>query len=130
MKWFILVLIIIPAIEITLFILLGNSIGVLPIFLIIISTGVIGYLFVKKEGLETWRKIQFSLANGEPPGDELLSIFCIIIGGMLLVLPGFLTDFIGFLLVLPWTRRPLKALALFLIMKKIASRGTIIHRRR
>lgn len=130
MLWFILVLIIIPAIEITIFILLGNSIGILSIFLLIISTGVIGYFFVKKEGLETWRKFQFSLANGQPPGDELLSIFCIILGGILLVLPGFLTDIIGFLLVFPWTRKPFKALALFIIMKKMASKGTIVYRRR
>lgn len=130
MLWFILALIILPAIEITIFILLGNSIGILSIFLLIISTGIIGYLFVKKEGIETWRQLQFSLANGKPPGDELLSIFCIILGGILLVLPGFLTDIIGFFLVLPWTRGPFKALILFIIMKKIASRGTIVYRRR
>lgn len=131
MLWFfMLVLIIIPAIEITIFILLGNSIGVLSIFLLIISTGIIGYFFMKQQGMETWRKLRLSLANGERPGDELLSMFCIIIGGIMLVLPGFLTDIIGFLLVFPWTRGPFKALMLFIMMKKLASKGTIVYKRR
>lgn len=130
MLWFILVLILVPAIEITLFILLGNAIGYLSMFMVIIATGILGYFFVKKEGAQTWYKFQQSLASGRPPGDELLSIICIFLGGALLILPGLLTDVIGFFLVLPWTRKPFKLLMLYIISKMIAKRGTIVYRRR
>src|SRR5690625_3984046 len=110
MYWFLLLLIIIPAVEISIFIWTGSKIGVGPVFLLMIMTAVTGIALVKKQGMATWKRAQFSIYNGEPPGEQILDGICIIVGGILLITPGFATDIIGFLLVLPFTRRPFKAL--------------------
>lgn len=128
MFWILITLIILTVIEISVFIWIGGMLGVFPVILLILSTGILGIAFVRFQGFEAWRKLQMSLANGEPPGDNILSIICVIIGGVLLLIPGFVTDVVGFFLVLPWTRKPFKALILYFIMKKMA-KGKFMYRR-
>src|SRR5690625_4012839 len=128
MIWLILIFIIVPAIEIGIFIWTGSQLGVLPVILLIILTGVIGIGLVKQQGLETWKKIQFSLYNSDPPGDHMLDGICIFFGGLLLLAPGFFTDIIGFLLVIPWTRKPFKRM-IYNQMKKKMQKGTIVYRK-
>jgi len=128
MIWLILIFIFIPAIEIGLFMWAGSHIGVLPVVLIILLTGLIGIALVKQQGIETWKKVQFSIYNQEPPGDHILDGICILIGGVFLLAPGFFTDLLGFLLVLPWTRIPFKQFMYKQMMKKM-KQGTIIYRK-
>lgn len=128
MIWLILMFVIIPAIEIGLFIWTGNRIGVLPVILIIIFTGVAGIALVKQQGIETWKKVQFSMYNQEAPGEHILDGICILIGGVFLLAPGFFTDLLGFLLVIPWTRGPFKQLMYKQMVKKM-NKGTIIYRK-
>ncbi len=128
MYWFILIFILLPAIEIGIFIWSGNVIGGWSVVGLIILSGIIGAALVKKEGLETWKKAQLAMYNREVPREEIIDGICIILGGILLLAPGFVTDFLGFLLVLPWTRPPFKKLIIFLILKRI-SKGNIIFRR-
>ncbi len=128
MYWFILIFILLPAIEIGIFIWSGNAIGGWSVVGLIILSSIIGAALVKKEGLETWKKAQLAMYNREVPREEIIDGICIILGGILLLAPGFVTDFLGFLLVLPWTRPPFKKLIIFLILKRI-SKGNIIFRR-
>lgn len=119
MFWLILVFIIIPTIEIAIFIWTGQKLGAWMILLMIFLSGISGVLLVRHQGMETWKSMQLSLYNREVPKEQILDGICIIIGGVLLIAPGFLTDLLGFLLVIPWTRQPFKTLLSLLIMKKI-----------
>lgn len=123
-----LLLIVIPAIEIAIFIWTGSHIGVWSVFGLIIVTGILGTIIVRHEGLETLRRAQLSLERFEVPTEQILDGFCIIFGAILLITPGFLTDTIGFLIVFPLTRPPFKSLLKYLIKKKI-DQGTIIFRK-
>lgn len=123
-----LLFIIIPAIEITIFILVGSNIGVWSVLGLILLTGVLGTLIVRHEGLETLRRAQTSMENHQIPTDQILDGILIIFGAVLLITPGFLTDAIGFLTVFPLTRPPFKKLVKTVIRKKIND-GTIFFRR-
>lgn len=104
MRYLILLLIIVPAAEIAFLLLSGRTIGIFPTILLIILTGILGSYLAKKQGLETIRKAQEQLQFGRMPGEEILDGICIIIGGTLLLSPGFLTDVFGLFLLLPPTR--------------------------
>src|SRR5699024_1471928 len=128
MIWLILIFILIPAIEIGLFMWAGSHIGVLPVVLLILLTGLIGIALVKQQGIETWKKVQFSIYNQEPPGDHILDGICILIGGVFLLAPGFFIDLLVFLLVLPWIIILFNQLMYKQRMKKM-KQGTIIYRK-
>src|SRR5690625_5827528 len=98
----ILIFIIVRAIEIGIFIWRGSQLGVLPVVLLIVLTGMIGVAFVKQQGLETWKKVQFSLYNSEPPGVHILYGVCILLGGILLLVSGFFIDILDFLFFVSW----------------------------
>jgi UPF0716 protein FxsA len=104
MRYLILLLILIPAGEIGFLLLSGRIIGILPTISLIIFTGVVGAYLAKRQGMETIRKAQEQLRLGRMPGEELLDGICIIIGGTLLLTPGFLTDVFGLILLIPQTR--------------------------
>jgi UPF0716 protein FxsA len=108
MRYLILLLILIPAADIGILLFSGKTIGVLPTLACIILTGVIGAYLAKREGLETIRKAQMQLKDGHIPGEAVLDGICILIGGTLLITPGFITDIIGFLMLFPITRKPFK----------------------
>ena len=119
---------IIPALEITVFIWVGGMVGPWWVFALIIITGLIGVTFAKKQGMETWKRAQESIRNHQPPGDQILDGICIIAGGIFLLTPGFITDFFGFLFIIPITRQPFKALLKGLIANRIA-KGKIVYRK-
>ncbi|MCU4740753.1 membrane protein FxsA [Halobacteria archaeon AArc-m2/3/4] len=77
--------------------------------LLVVLTGLVGMLLVRAEGRRTMRKIQRSLAKGTPPTNELLDGALLIASGAFLLTPGLVTDLIGFLLVVPLTRIPIRA---------------------
>jgi UPF0716 protein FxsA len=110
MRYLFLLIIGIPALDIGLLLFSGKTIGVWPTIAVIIFTGIIGAYLAKKEGLQTIRRVQEQLSHGEIPGEAVIDGICILIGGVLLVTPGFITDLTGFLLLLPPTRKPFKFL--------------------
>lgn len=126
--WLLLLFIVVPAIEIALFIWTGSHIGALSVFLLIILTGVLGSLIVRFEGVETWRRAQESIMRGEIPKYEIFDGICILIGAVLIITPGFFTDVIGFLILFPLTRKPFRSLLKYYIAKQI-SNGKIIFRK-
>lgn len=108
MRILLLILIVIPAMEIGLFILSGKVIGVWPTVGLIILTGVIGAWLAKRQGAEVLRLAQIQLRNGDLPSEAILDGICVFAGGVMLLTPGFITDTCGFLLLIPWTRTVLK----------------------
>ncbi|MDQ0174536.1 FxsA family protein [Bacillus chungangensis] len=110
MRYLFIIFILIPALEIGLFIYAGQTIGLLWTIVFIIFTALLGTYFAKQQGLETIKRLQGKIHHGEYPGDEIFSALCIFIGALLLITPGFLTDACGFLLLLPQTRHLFKPL--------------------
>ena len=98
-------IIIIPAIEIYLFIKIGGQIGALTTILLIFSTAILGVYYAKYEGLNTLKSGFSQLIKNELPAYEIISGAAIAFASLLLILPGFATDVIGFLLIFPLTRK-------------------------
>ena len=95
----------VPIIEIYLFIEIGSKIGAVLTILLILSTAFIGIIYVRYEGFNTLRSAMGQLIKNEIPLFEIVSGAALVIGAFLLLLPGFLTDAIGLLLIFPITRK-------------------------
>jgi UPF0716 protein FxsA len=94
----------VPLIELALLIKLGQYLGALPTIFLVIITGGIGVFLAKDQGLMVLSKIQYDLQQGILPGDSLLDGLLVLVGSVLLITPGLITDIIGFLLLLPFSR--------------------------
>ena len=103
-----LVFMIVPLIEIYLLVKVGVEYGAFHTVLFVIMTAAIGAFYAKLEGLRTLRRLQLQLSNGQMPAEEILDSILIFIAGILLLTPGFLTDGIGFLILIPITRNSVK----------------------
>ena len=99
---------IIPIIEIYLLIEIGSMFGALTAVTLVILTGFLGAFLARMQGLQTLYRIQESLREGRMPSGELLDALLIVIAGLVLLTPGFLTDSAGFLLLIPGTRNSIK----------------------
>jgi UPF0716 protein FxsA len=100
-----LLFILVPVIEIYFFILVGGMIGILPTLLFIVVTAVVGTRLLQAQGTLTLQRAQLMMEQGQVPAEPLLEGILIIASGFLLVTPGFFTDSIGFLFLLPQPRR-------------------------
>jgi UPF0716 protein FxsA len=95
----------VPLIELFLFLVIGQKIGILPTFAIILLTGVLGAGLARSQGLKVLAKYQQSIAQGKLPHEAVIDGLLILIAGALLLTPGFLTDTMGFLLLAPPVRQ-------------------------
>ena len=98
-------IILIPIIEIYLFIKIGSEIGALTTIILILTTAVVGIYYAKYEGLNTLKSGFSQLSKNETPTYEIMSGAAIALSALLLIIPGFATDLIGFLLIFPLSRR-------------------------
>ena len=99
----------IPLIELSLLIQLGQQIGLGATLMIVIITGIVGAYLAREQGFITITRIRNDLSDGRIPTDSLLDGILILAGGLLLVTPGILTDSIGFSVLIPFTRKIIKA---------------------
>ena len=116
MNTVLLLIIAIPAVEIFLMIKIGQNIGALSTIGLIFLTAVIGIYFAKLEGLNTLRSGINNLYKNKIPIYEMMSGASIAFAALLLIIPGFITDFFGFLLLIPFTRK--RIINLFLKKKR------------
>ena len=105
MKPVLLSIILIPVIEIYLFIKIGSQIGAFNTISLIFITAVVGIFYARYEGLNTFKSGFAQLLKNEIPAYELISGAVIAFAALLLIIPGFATDFVGFLLIFPFTRK-------------------------
>ncbi|WP_088103801.1 FxsA family protein [Halalkalibacter urbisdiaboli] len=124
-----LLIIVVPALEIAVLLLSGQVIGLWPTISLILLTGVLGAWLAKKEGLQTMRLAQLQAGRGEIPSGVVLDGLCILVGGVVLLTPGFITDALGFFLLIPQTRTIAKAFLLRLFDRMIKSGNFIILKR-
>ena len=98
-------IILIPIIEIYLFIKIGSQIGAITTILLIFITAVVGVYYAKYEGLNTLKSGFLQLSKNEAPTYEIISGAAIAFAALLLIIPGFATDIFGFLIIFPITRK-------------------------
>lgn len=120
----ILIFTIIPILELIILIQLGKYIGVWSTLLIVIGTGFLGITFARIQGLDILIKIKENLSEGQLPTEEILDGLCILVSGALLLAPGLITDIVGFILLVPRTRRIAKRYIKY-ILNLIIKRGII-----
>ena len=104
-----------PAVELALLVQVDKWIGFWPTIGLILATGLVGSMLARHEGLSVWRRLNQRLAEGGLPGTALLDGVIILVSGALLITPGVLTDVLGFLGLLPFTRAVIRNL----VMKRI-----------
>tara|TARA_X000000368_G_scaffold390499_1_gene353778 strand:- start:248 stop:673 length:426 start_codon:yes stop_codon:yes gene_type:complete len=98
-------IILVPILEIYLFIKIGAQIGAFNTILLIFTTAITGVFYARYEGLNTLRSGFAQLIKNETPAYEIISGAAIAFGALLLIIPGFATDVIGFLIIFPFTRK-------------------------
>jgi UPF0716 protein FxsA len=120
---------IVPIIEIWLLIKVGRVIGALPTVCLLLVISMVGAWLAKSQGLRTVAAIRDELAAGRLPASSLLDGAMILAGGILLLTPGFFTDFLGLFFLFPVSRTLLKKW-LRRVLERELSRGTIVIQRR
>ncbi len=105
MNSILLTLILIPIIEIYLLIKIGSQIGAITTILLIFTTAVVGVYYAKYEGLNTLRSGFVQLSQNKQPAYEIISGAAIAFAALLLIIPGFATDLVGFLIIFPFSRK-------------------------
>lgn len=105
MKYLFLAFIAIPIIEIGIFIQVGDIVGLGMTLIIVLLTAILGVILLKQQGMNALEKIQVEVSQGRLPALEIISAAQLLFAGGLLLTPGFLTDAIGFTLMLPFVRQ-------------------------
>ena len=105
MNTVLLAVILIPIVEIYLFIKIGSQIGAFSTIFLVFFTAVVGMYYARYEGINTLRSGMMQIIKNQIPAHELISGAAIAFAAVLLIIPGFATDLIGFLLIIPITRR-------------------------
>ena len=98
-------IILVPIVEIYLFIKIGAKIGAFNTILLILLTAITGIIYARYEGLNTLRSAYLQLVKQETPIYEIISGAAIAFAALLLIIPGFATDLVGFLIIIPFTRK-------------------------
>jgi UPF0716 protein FxsA len=107
MRVFLLLFLLFPVLELFILVRVGMSIGFFWTFLLVLATSVLGFFVMRVAGFATALRARESLSRGELPAQQMLEGLMVAVGGGLLLLPGFISDFLGVICLLPITRRAL-----------------------
>lgn len=127
MKWLLLLFIIVPTAELTLLIYSGQQLGLLPTTALILITGFLGAYLAKKQGMKAWNDFNRRMTQMETPGDALIDAVAIFAGGLLLLMPGFVTDAVGLLLLFKGPRNLMRPMIHKWIYRKMKNQQIIIR---
>lgn len=116
-----------PILELATIIEVGRRLGTAPTVALVIGTGLAGAVATRSQGIAVLRSIQRALEAGRVPADEFLHGLLVFAGGLLLMLPGLLTDAVGCALVLPWTRRVVVASLKRWLVRRLARGAIVFH---
>ena len=109
---------VLPLVELSLLLRIGEWLGAGATIALVITTGVVGAWLARREGVRTWGRVQADVAAGRMPGEELLHALLVFIAGVVLVTPGVITDMAGLLLLI----RPAREVVAGRIRKRLAGR--------
>ncbi|MFT4295779.1 MAG: FxsA family protein [Micropruina sp.] len=113
----------VPVIEVWLLVSVGQTIGALPTIAILIAEAFLGGWLMRREGAKAWRSLTNAISSGKLPGGELLDPVLVMVGGVLVMLPGFFTDVFGLIFLLPFTRPLARNLLQLFIARRAARSG-------
>ena len=112
-----------PIVEIYVILQVGQVIGAIPTLLLLIVESLIGGWLIKREGRRAWTALQDTISRGQLPGRELADAALVLVGGTLLLTPGFVSDVVGFFFVLPFTRPLARRFLLAAVGRRVTSRA-------
>lgn len=130
MVLFIVLLVAIPLAEIYLLLTVGDKIGWPLTLVIVLVEAVIGAILIRREGARAWKALADASLRGKMPTGELADAALVLVGGVLLLLPGFLTDLLGFLLLIPMTRPLAKKVTAFFVARRMNKLGVPVTQAR
>lgn len=113
----------VPIFEVWLLVTVGQTVGVIPTIVVLVAEAILGGWLMRREGAKAWRALNDAFVSGRMPTGELADAALVLVGGVLLMLPGFFTDVIGLLFLLPITRPAARRLIGFVIARQVAKRG-------
>jgi UPF0716 protein FxsA len=126
--WYVfLALLVVPVAEIAVIVAVGQVIGGWQTLALLLFESALGAYLVKREGRRSWQALRVALNTGQMPGRELADAALVLIGGTLLLTPGFLTDIVGFFFILPFTRPITRRWLQDVVERRLAQRSGIIR---
>ena len=123
MFWLVLIFILVPIAELYVIIKVGGVIGVLPTLALLLADAVLGSMLLRHQGRAAWIRFNRALAEGRLPHKEVFDGVLVIIGGTLLLTPGFLTDILGLILLIPPTRALVRGMSARWVRRRMAMGG-------
>lgn len=126
--WYVfLALLVVPVAEIALIVAVGSVIGGWQTLALLLAESALGAYLVKHEGRRSWDALRLALNTGRMPGRELADAALVLIGGALLLTPGFLTDLVGFFFILPLTRPITRRWLQRVVERRLVGRSGIVR---
>src|SRR5215211_5859497 len=118
----IVIFLVVPIAELYVILKVGDAIGAVPTIALLAADSVLGSMLLRAQGRSVWRRFNETMAAGRVPHRELIDGVLVIFGGAFLITPGFLTDVVGLLMLLPPTRSIIRRLAVRAIGRRMALR--------
>jgi UPF0716 protein FxsA len=125
--WLAAALLVVPILEIYVIIQVGQLIGAAPTIVLLVVESALGAWIVKREGRRAWHALSTAFGTGRLPTRELADAALVLVGGTLLLTPGFVTDVFGFFFVLPFTRPVARRWLGWLVSRRMQRRGPTRH---
>ena len=126
--WYVfLALLVVPVAEIAVIVAVGSVIGGWQTLALLLAESALGAYLVKREGRRSWQALKVALGTGQMPGRELSDAALVLIGGTLLLTPGFLTDIVGFFFILPLTRPITRRWLQRVVERRLVGRSGIVR---
>src|SRR4051812_1919189 len=122
MALLVLLFVVVPIVELYVIIQVGEAIGVWWTLALLIADSILGSLLMRSQGRVAWQRFQLALAEGRPPAREVLDGALVIFGGAFLLTPGFVTDILGLVLLLPPTRAVVRRMIVARFLPRIVVR--------
>jgi UPF0716 protein FxsA len=118
-------LLVVPLVEIFVLLQVGQLLGAVPTLALLLAMSLVGAYLLRREGTRTWRAFRSALRSGRVPAQEVADGALVILGGSLLLTPGFVTDAVGLACVLPPSRAVLRRVALRLVTRRLGVAGFV-----
>jgi UPF0716 protein FxsA len=122
---FVVLLVAIPIFEVYVLVLVGHRIGILPTVIILVLEAVLGGWLLRREGSRAWRALDGAFRGGRVPTGELADAALVLVGGVLLMLPGFVTDVLGLFFLIPFTRPFARKVVAFFVARRLSRAGLV-----
>ena len=122
---FVVLLVAVPILEVYLLVQVGQLIGVWWTVLILVAEAVLGGWLLRREGARAWRALDGAFRGGRIPTGELADAALVLVGGVLLMLPGFVTDVLGLFFLIPFTRPFARSVLGFFVARRLSRAGLV-----